>query len=329
MTAKAIQQHAGTAHIRPFNPYRDLGDLANLMEVAFADELASTGSRIVRDMRQMALYGPLLPLVGMAVPSFTGFVWVEDGKMVGNVTLTQENDTLGIWAMSNVAVLPEFRGRGIAGQLVDVAIEHVRRSRGTRIVLQVRACNQPALALYQHRGFTRFDTMHELDLTPQSRPVFVGRAATPLRRVRASDGDRLYQLAILSTPREVLHVRPIRAQQFHRGLRWQIQQMLAAAFDGPRQFEVVGEANHEIVAYGSITARLLRGPHEMQLYVSPKHRGLWEMSLAEELLRWTMAMPAFHVRAYVSASHPEAIRALGKLGFETLRVLDQMCLWLT
>lgn len=328
MTAKAIRQYAGTAHIRPFNPYRDLSDLANLMEVAFADELASTGSRVVHDMRQMALYGPLLPLIGMAMSSFMGFVWIEEGKMVGNVTLTQENDALGIWAMSNVAVLPEFRGRGIAGQLVDVAIEHVRRSRGTRIVLQVRAGNQPALALYQRRGFTCFDTLHELDLAPQSRPVFIGWAVTPLRRVRAADGDRLYQLAVLSTPREVLRVRPIRAQQFRRGLRWHMRQMFAAVFDGPRQFEVVGEADREIVAYGCITARLSRGPHEMQLYVSPEQRGLWETSLAEELLRWTMTMPAFHVRAYISASHSEAIHALGGLGFETLRVLDQMCLWL-
>ena len=48
-----------------------------------------------------------------------GFVWTEDGRIVGNVTLTREDQARPIWIVSNVAVHPSYRRRGIARALMQ------------------------------------------------------------------------------------------------------------------------------------------------------------------------------------------------------------------
>ena len=49
-----------------------------------------------------------------------------------------------------------------------------------------------------------------------------------------------------------------------------------------------------------------------------------EAVLIEGLLRLGEGLPRRRVRSNVSASHPEAIDAHHRLGFRTLRVVDQM-----
>jgi|YNPNPStandDraft_1061719.scaffolds.fasta_scaffold77162_1 ribosomal protein S18 acetylase RimI-like enzyme len=326
MIAQALRKRSLPGHIRPFNPVRDLGALAGLIEEAFREELAITGSSIVRDMRQMAFLGPLLWATRPVMPFSAGYVWIEKGRLVGNVSLNQEAEHPFTWVLSNVAVSPEFRGRGIAGQLLDVAITHVRRNRGQRILLQVRADNHVALALYRHRGFVTFDTLHELNLATHNWPLILGPTKAPLRRVGLRDGQRLYQLVVASTPREVLLRRPLRSRDFRRGPWWRLGQGFQLAFNGQQLFELVVEQQGELVAYGSIKAHLFQGPHELALYVLPGQRGRWESPLVEGLINLIQGMPRYDLRAYISASHPEGLRALGQLGFETLRVLEQMSL---
>jgi ribosomal protein S18 acetylase RimI-like enzyme len=329
MIAKAIAQVSPRSSIRPFNPQRDLAALANLIEVAFRDELAATGSRIVQDMRQMALFGPVLSLTSMAVPPFSGYVWLENGQLVGNASLSCENEELGIWLISNVAVLPAFRGRGIASSLLDTAIDHVRRYNGTRILLQVRAVNQAALELYRRRGFVTYDTLHELNLDVPQGSLLIGHTQAPLRDVSAADGHSLYALAVASTPGEVQRRRPICPQRFRRGLGWRLRRMMQTTLGTQQPYERVGEVGHQLVAYARVVTHLTSGPHELELRVLPTQRGHWELALVEECLRCLRDLAPYNLRTYVSASHPEALDALRQAGFQTLRVLDQMSLWLT
>ncbi len=55
--------------------------------------------------------------------------------------------------ITNVAVHPDFRRRGIAGQLIARLTEEARREGVTQIHLEVRASNAAAMALYEGRGF--------------------------------------------------------------------------------------------------------------------------------------------------------------------------------
>ncbi|MBM3187198.1 MAG: GNAT family N-acetyltransferase [Chloroflexi bacterium] len=325
MIARLVAEPRTAAHIRPFNPARDLADLATLIELAFGPELKATGSRMVEEMRQAALWGPALNLANALVPLFTGFVWVEGGCLIGNVSLTREEGQ-GVWVLSNVAVLPEHRGRGIAGQLVDRAIAQLRAQGTRRVVLQVRADNDIAIALYRHRGFARYDTVYEMRLAGSHWVTPIGRTAQVFRAVRPSDGTALYRLVQASTPDACQSVRPLRPADYRRGLWWQCCELLGTAFSARQRLEMVAEQDGEIVAFGRVTARLFSGPHELELHVLPAARGDWEALFIDALLGIIPRTPRWQVRATLSASHPEAVRALQQLGFETQRVLDQMLL---
>ena len=325
MIARLISEQATERHIRPFNPYRDLGQLADLIEATFGGDLALTGSRMVHDMRQLALWGPMLSLSQRIAPLLTGFVWYEGDRLIGNASLTRDahSDT---YSLSNVAVRPEHRARGIAGSLVDAAIDRAESSGAKRLLLQVRPDNQTAIALYRHRGFERYDTLHEVNLRPGSWPMTVGPRVSGLRRVRASDSRQLYDLAVSSTPRATLLRHPVQARAFRRGLGWQLGQYLQLLLDGQEQTEVVATEEDRIVGFGRATTRLWRGPHEFELYVAHDHRGTWEMHILYELFRLIANRSRYSMRGYISASHVEALAAVEKVGFETLRHLDQMSL---
>ena len=66
---------------------------------------------------------------------------------VGSQTVMGETD------MMNIAVDPEFRRRGIAGQLVDALVAELKTRQSHCLTLEVRASNEPARALYEKLGF--------------------------------------------------------------------------------------------------------------------------------------------------------------------------------
>ncbi len=56
----------------------------------------------------------------------------------------------------NVAVAEGARRRGIGRALMDDLIAYARDHRASRVLLEVRVSNTPALALYESLGFERF-----------------------------------------------------------------------------------------------------------------------------------------------------------------------------
>lgn len=55
--------------------------------------------------------------------------------------------------VTNVAILPEYRNRGIGTKLFATAIEAVKEKGVTAMTLEVRPTNTPALAIYERYGF--------------------------------------------------------------------------------------------------------------------------------------------------------------------------------
>jgi len=55
--------------------------------------------------------------------------------------------------ITNVAILPAYRGRGIGTQLMAAVIAAAKERGATEMTLEVRPSNAPALALYHHYGF--------------------------------------------------------------------------------------------------------------------------------------------------------------------------------
>lgn len=309
MVAQALERQLVSGHIRPFAPHRDMAALAVLIEAAFGPELVATGSHIVQDLRQMAMLGPMLRTTGRVVAPFAGLVWIEDGRLVGNVSLSPERRDAGVWTVSNVAVLPEYRGRGIGGRLMDAAVDWARERRARRLILQVRTDNAVAVGLYRRRGFCTVDTVHEMGLPRYGWPATFGGTPAALRRPRLADRHAIG--ALRNTPET-------------HPLLWRAGALLRYVVTGDRTFEVVAAPEGEVVAYGLAEARALRGPHEVSVYARPAHRGAWEGAILEWLLARLRTGPAQQVRTTISARHAEALAAAEGLGFRTVRVLDQM-----
>ncbi len=95
-----------------------------------------------------------------------GFVWEEDGRIVGNATLLQ-SDLPGRYLVANVAVHPDYRRRGIAKGLMDVILLHVTQLNGRRIMLQVDSDNESAVSLYLSLNFDILGTMNRWDASPE------------------------------------------------------------------------------------------------------------------------------------------------------------------
>jgi len=55
--------------------------------------------------------------------------------------------------VNNVAVHPDFRGRGVGEALMRHVIDKVRASGATFVTLEVRVSNTPAVTLYKKLGF--------------------------------------------------------------------------------------------------------------------------------------------------------------------------------
>ena len=75
----------------------------------------------------------------------------EEGKLVAYAGLLTVLDTADI---TNVAVLPDFRRKGLAQQLLAALFEAARQTGVTRIQLEVRESNTAARSLYESIGFT-------------------------------------------------------------------------------------------------------------------------------------------------------------------------------
>lgn len=57
--------------------------------------------------------------------------------------------------ISNVAVHPAYRRRGIASALLREVTEYAEKHKITRVTLEVRASNRAAIALYERAGFEK------------------------------------------------------------------------------------------------------------------------------------------------------------------------------
>lgn len=81
---------------------------------------------------------------------FQGYVVEHGGRVVGFIFARHAADEAEIL---NLAVSPEQRGMGIGSRLIEHALDRAKDRGAVRAYLEVRAANQPAIALYKRSGF--------------------------------------------------------------------------------------------------------------------------------------------------------------------------------
>ncbi len=147
-----------TGHIRTVDSAHDLEKIADLIELCFAHQMDDDGRDYLRHIRRAARDTNFQRWARgsneqVPVPLF-GYVWEENDRIVGNLTLIPFlRDGIWRYLAANIATHPDFRGRGIAHQLTQTAIDHVRRHKASAIWLQVRDDNPVAHNIYLALGF--------------------------------------------------------------------------------------------------------------------------------------------------------------------------------
>lgn len=139
---------------RPININTDIPGILKLLELVFGASLDADGQQMFA-VNSNALQSPaiLWRLNPAAAKLSLGFVWEEDGRIVGNVTMLT-SDTPGRFLVVNVAVHPDYRRRGIARLLMKQVEGLVRQRHGNQILLQVVKQNAAAVALYNSLDYT-------------------------------------------------------------------------------------------------------------------------------------------------------------------------------
>lgn len=79
-------------------------------------------------------------------------VAIENGEVVGYIG---SQSVLGESDMMNVAVHPDHRRKGIAEALVNALSADLKARDNVCLTLEVRASNDPAIALYEKLGFVQ------------------------------------------------------------------------------------------------------------------------------------------------------------------------------
>ncbi len=146
-------------HIRALNVLRDLSTVADLIELCFSNTMDNDGQRYVNDMRRAGRDEGFLRWANHIAETTSlplmGFVWEQDGRIVGNSSLIQFRDKgKRVHLIANVATHPDYRRRGIARALTERTMQHAREKNATAVWLHVRDDNPAAVKLYADLGFT-------------------------------------------------------------------------------------------------------------------------------------------------------------------------------
>lgn len=144
--------------LRPFDGRKDTRAVADLVEMCFADTLDADGRRYLNHLRMNASNTGLLRwtalTAGLSSASLSGYVWEQDGKIVGNASLIPY--FVGgkrFFLIANVAVHQEYRRLGIARKLTERVIQQAQAQGAPQVWLHVRDDNEAAYNLYHSLNF--------------------------------------------------------------------------------------------------------------------------------------------------------------------------------
>lgn len=322
--------------VRPVNLKTDLEALADLIEMAFAQSMDSGGRAAIREMRSLSHVGLGLNMLAnmndMMQGVGLGFVYVTDGRIVGNVsiypaTLPREADPASI--IANVAVHPDYRGRGIARALMNRSLDVIGQRGGVpargaapTAILQVETQNAAAVHLYDTMGFrtegvwTTWKRHSSTRLAPASGEV---PYITHRRRGEWRDEMALAR-SVRSAAGGIGWLRPLVPSLFNRGV-WR---SLVDAFN-LRSVERLIVRPQDALFIGAslwIEAAFAASSVQLTLMVAPDYTNTYGEALLKTAVR------RFGTHGSLQIEHPaddDAVSALlERLGFMRQRTLTHM-----
>lgn len=190
-----------------------------LLDMVFGPLINGQGIRRAGDRISIDYKPPLLRRLNPFSPGYVpGYVWLEDGLIVGNVSLIQ-SQLQGRYLIANVAVHPDYRRKGIARGLMEIAMEHVRLRKGREIFLQVRDENGSAVNLYRRLGFKAVGSVKNwYTSTSRLKLSHTDQSAGDIRPLRRSEWRTALNLDFLSVDPDLTWPSPAQSDKYDRSL---------------------------------------------------------------------------------------------------------------
>ncbi len=277
MVVTASTQHSDDG-LRPVNIHKDAHQLIDLLQLVFGEQIKKGGQ----------FQFPTIPsgiegwwMSRSMIRRLPGFVWEENGRIVGNATLLTPK-TRDRFLVANVAVHPDYRRRGIAHMMMQAVIEQVQAHQGAMILLQVVKENSAAIQLYQNLGFLRIGNMTVWQATP-SQIRELSKPDDKIRIIPLGRGDwqAAYALDMLCLSNDLNWPNLLSDDVYRRGLWQHIWD-----FVNGRQEEnwIVKQSDGQIIGLGSIISDWGRA-HQLKARIHPAWQGQLEWTILAKLIR--------------------------------------------
>jgi ribosomal protein S18 acetylase RimI-like enzyme len=328
MVSTAVKMTHSASGPRPLDLRRDLKQVAALIEEAFGPELDAAGWAALRELRMAARLGPLLGLLTPAGSRpndmLDGFVWVEDGRVVGNVTTQRIPQFPSRYLIANVAVQQNYRGRGIASELMRIVLEHIVEQGGQWALLQVREDNDIARGMYQRLSFS--EVMEEHRLRAETLPAIPDLPLPPGGELRLLSNDDWHAVRYLinrAMPVDARWWHPTRASGFREGSSPRLQRRLSRWLGVGHKIRWGLFFGEELMGVLDVDV-LVFNEHRVDILLHPEVRAEWSAPLLVYALRYLQRQPERPISAVLYDYQEPAIAALYEVGFEPFVTLVNM-----
>jgi len=312
--------------IRFLDPGRDLRQMADLLEEAFGDDLTEEGKHSIRELRSLGRLGPLAWMLFLVDPEMyegvRGLVWDEGGQVVGNVSIYPVAPDR--WQISNMAVAPSHRRKGIGRKLMKAALIRICEEGGRWAILQVREDNAAAISLYKSLGFEEIGAIREMELMKPAVPGGARPWSGEIKPFNPSWWSEEYELAEASVPSGLRWLHQLKEADFRPWSTRPLLNRLAYLIQGYKLHHMAAFKDNKMVASAALWQKLFGGTHRLQFLVHPSVRGEVEGALVEAVA--SPLRKPFRGRAFtrIPVGYKALAEALEQVGFRTKRVLVQM-----
>jgi hypothetical protein len=225
-----------------------------------------------------------------------------------------------------VAVLPEYRGRGLARQLVTACVDFAKKRGATAVALDVVAGNTPAYTLYEKLGFVCYSGQTELNYqsdVPLPDPALpVGYI---LEKISMFDWRPRYELAQRIIPEAVKQYAPVEEGRYRQPSLLRPLMPLIRLATRTRTQSFVVRANDTVVAVAGYGVRTHQGGvNGMNISLDPDH-AVFAPALVNYMLYTIQQVSPGHRISLMIPHYQEAvIRAALDSGFT--KVLDHQAM---
>lgn len=305
--------------------YSDFEIIKTIFGVAFDEEYKQRGVDIVQKISKLQQVYPILKVLAL-FPNpyqhiFNVYVCEHEKQVVGLIQISPRNKGQTQWHIENIAVLPEFRGKGIAHDLINYVFEIYGKKGALRFTLEVDIKNKSVIRLYESLGFRHYCTVYYYRLPVTNKLSETVSLPFNLRAYKSSDCNALFELYTATIPVELRMVEQRVLSDFQENTFEYLYKHLKEQlkYSNNEHFVIENSNNtSEIIASIVITAQYRKLPHVIRVLIHPAYSDI----LTEDLIKYTLSYltqyPSRQVLIAALEQQKEKRKSLEKLNFKQI-----------